>query len=242
MPLLCTSSAPPHVQVLCADPLMTPLEQLQHLPTYIARCSKLLVLCSPNLTDSLRAVLEMYVWRASGGLPEDVECLLVAPRSLTLPQRKQRWDATIAAFDTFHAAVMEVTAELPDVKERVTYAIRLATITHFNEVIRSFTSLVQKAAAADAVSLGQVAQGYSSSNSSGQHGSLLHNPSPASQASRFVSPNNSGRGTRYVTTVTPDTSGRGRKSAARIIEEPISEAAEADCSLSSSDGLSDGDK
>ena len=83
------------VDALCADPLMMPLERLQHLPTYIARCSKLLLLCSPALVDSLRTVLEMYAWRASGGVPEDVQCLLVAPRSLTPAQRKARWDLSL---------------------------------------------------------------------------------------------------------------------------------------------------
>jgi hypothetical protein len=130
--------------VLCADPLMVGVELLQHMPVHMARCSKLLLLVSPTITDSLRVVTELYTWRASGGQLAGVECVLVAPQGASADERQKRWQATIAAFDAFHVAYSR--SKQKDEAERMTHAIQLATVPHFNEVIRSFVQPVQRAA------------------------------------------------------------------------------------------------
>lgn len=142
------------LDALSSDPLLSPSEQLAHMPVYMARCSRLLLLCGPSIADSLRTVAQLYAWRASGGLMSKVECVLVAPRAMAPAERQVRWQATVAAFDAFHVLYATPGGAAPEEVERIVHAVELATVSHFNETIRSFMVPVQQAATAEAARRG----------------------------------------------------------------------------------------
>ena len=139
------------LDALSADPLLSPSEQLAHMPVYVARSARLLLLCGPSIVDSVRTVAQLYAWRASGGLMDRVECTLVAPRGTDDSARQARWRSTIAAFDTFHATDAQQLSSHADEARRIALAVEIGTIAHINETIRAFMTPVQRAAAADAL-------------------------------------------------------------------------------------------
>lgn len=74
----------------CASRSLAPAELLAHLPCYLARSDRLLLLASPATTLDLTTVTSCYVWRVLGGRPSTVDAVLLASAS---PER------TVAALD-----------------------------------------------------------------------------------------------------------------------------------------------
>jgi hypothetical protein len=62
---------------VCAD--LSPVELLEHMPAYLARSERLLILAGPALPEQLWCAMECYAWVALGGSVEDVDVAIVAP-------------------------------------------------------------------------------------------------------------------------------------------------------------------
>jgi hypothetical protein len=132
------------ISALCTDPLMVASEQLRHLPVYVARSSRLLLLVSHTITSSARAVVELLAFAASGGAPSDVDCVLVCDRTIGVADRQKRWAIIAAAFDTFNVAATHQ-RRLGEA-ERLASAMRLVGDAPTNELVRTFAQAVRKAA------------------------------------------------------------------------------------------------
>ncbi|KAG8469828.1 hypothetical protein KFE25_006283 [Diacronema lutheri] len=117
----------------CADPTLTPSQQLAHMPIYLSRSRKLLLLAGPTLVDRLWCVMELYAWRAVGGRLDDV---VVAPVANELRDAHR----LLASFDAFH--VMYAKATRQDDARRIIHAVELATVSRFNDVVREYLPLV----------------------------------------------------------------------------------------------------
>lgn len=126
------------LDALCADLSVEPHKLLQHMPIYLAKCKKLLLLCGPTVVDRLWCVTELFCWRAMGGKQLDVEIVLVAP-----PGESAELERIVARFDAFHVMYCQATYEEDQV--RMEHAVELATVTRFNDRVRWFYPLIQDA-------------------------------------------------------------------------------------------------
>jgi hypothetical protein len=126
------------MDALCPDATPAALSALQRMPVFLAKCSKLLILCGPTLIDQLWCATELFCWRATGGKQLDVEVALVAPAG-----ESEALTRIIASFDAFH--VMYCVAQRADEQARMEYAVELATISRFNDRVRWFYPIVQEA-------------------------------------------------------------------------------------------------
>jgi hypothetical protein len=108
---------------LCASRSLAPAELLAHLPCYLARSDRLLLLVSPETPLDLTVATTCYVWRVLGGRPSTVDAVLLASASPTL---------TVDAFDTFHVMHTGVTdgdkLERAAATERLRSCVRLANV------------------------------------------------------------------------------------------------------------------
>lgn len=116
------------LQALCADPSLTDVQLLEHLPVYLARSHRLLVLAGPTLPSRLHCALECYAWRAIGGRPQDVDI------SLTASTPDERADV-VSSIDAFHVMWTRGGSN-SEVLERIVRTIELASIDLFNNGLR----------------------------------------------------------------------------------------------------------
>jgi hypothetical protein len=147
---------------LCAEPSLSAAQLLGHMPCYLARCDKLLLLASPRTPLDFIGAMASYVWTVLGGRTEDVHVELAK----AVPPAH-----TLAAFDAFHvmhadlnlkaalrggggapatapAACPSGERELGEVAERLRACVRLATVRKFNWAVREVLPAVHDAAAA----------------------------------------------------------------------------------------------
>lgn len=124
------------MDLLCTDPSLQPHEHLQHMPAYLAKSRRLLLLAGPTVTDRLWCTMELFLWFAVGGTLEGVY-VLPAVESEAASQK------VIASFDTF--AVMNARARREDDKLQMVRAIELAHVSRFNDVVRSYLPVVRLA-------------------------------------------------------------------------------------------------
>jgi hypothetical protein len=71
------------------------VQLLEHMPAYLARSERLLILAGPELPEQLWCAMEVYTWCALGGCIEDVEVVIVALAPTHV-------GAIVSAFDAFH--------------------------------------------------------------------------------------------------------------------------------------------
>jgi hypothetical protein len=132
------------LQQLCASRSLAPAELLAHLPCYLARSDRLLLVASPETPLDLTAATTCYVWRVLGGRPATVDAVLLASAS---PAR------TVAAFDTFHVMHSGSLTDGDELEragatERLRACVRLAGVCAFNVAVRDLLPVVQAAARA----------------------------------------------------------------------------------------------
>jgi hypothetical protein len=123
-----------YIDEACGDPALTPAERVAHLPFYLARSRRLLVLAGPTLTAQLSAVIELYTWRVMAGALDDTEVL---PLATSGPLA----DRIVASFDAFHARHATASSHRADAAEEnalFVRALELASVTTINEVVRSY--------------------------------------------------------------------------------------------------------
>mmetsp|Transcript_20452 Transcript_20452/g.48371 ORF Transcript_20452/g.48371 Transcript_20452/m.48371 type:complete len:685 (-) Transcript_20452:88-2142(-) len=113
------------------------LVHLAHLPFHMARARKLLVLCSVDFLRSFEAVAQLYVWIATGGSLDDV--VLVPLGGPTAAED------VLSSLDAFHVMWIEPVANR-QVQERLVRTVEIASVSRFNEVVRSFIRCVPQGA------------------------------------------------------------------------------------------------
>jgi hypothetical protein len=121
---------------MCSD--LSPLELLAHMPAYLARSERLLVLAGPALPEQLWCAMECYAWVALGGCIENIEVVIVASTPASVR-------AVVSAFDAFHV-MYSLSNDDTDTRRRLMAAIELAGIAHFNATLRQLMPRVQAAA------------------------------------------------------------------------------------------------
>ncbi|KAJ1636960.1 hypothetical protein T492DRAFT_956313 [Pavlovales sp. CCMP2436] len=121
---------------VCAN--LTPVELLEHMPVYIARSKKLLILAGPELPAQLWCAVECYTWFALGGRIEDVEVAIVGADAANI-------GAVVSAFDAFHV-MYSLAGEETCTRRRLMATIEFAGITLFNGTLRELTLRVKEAA------------------------------------------------------------------------------------------------
>lgn len=126
------------IDVLCADVSLTSIELLEHMPVYLARSKRLLLLASAKLTERLWSAMECWTWFVLGRQIESIDVVIVR-----LPGVEVRH--AISAFDSFHV-MWSLSSEGPAVRRRLEHAVELASVQHFNAKLRELTPLVQRAA------------------------------------------------------------------------------------------------
>jgi hypothetical protein len=143
---------PPHVwfDSLCADPSLPPAELLSHLPYYIPRCRRMLVLASPGAASHPPCAFAIYLWTAMGGRLEDIEGELVR-------KDEPSCRATAAAFGSFdvkRATVVDpafapdsVLALDPAVARTVAQVADIASAGRFNRAVHELAPAVGRAIA-----------------------------------------------------------------------------------------------
>lgn len=124
------------MDLLCNDPSLQPHEHLQHMPAYLAKSRRLLLLAGPTVADRLWCTVELFCWFAVGGTLEGVHVLPIV-------ESEAASQMVAASFDTF--AVMETRASREDDKLRMVHAVELAHISRFNDVVRSYLPVVRSA-------------------------------------------------------------------------------------------------
>lgn len=124
----------------CADPSLLPRERLPHMLPCLAMCRKLLLVASPSVLDELWTVCELFAWLLLGGSLEDVEVVIIVGTS-----NEEANNAVLAAFDAF--AVMYARAARADDEERIVRAVELASVSRFNEAVRSYLPRIREAVA-----------------------------------------------------------------------------------------------
>lgn len=120
-----------------ADPGLTPEERLAHLPTYLGRSRRLLLLAGPRLALELECAVAMYVWRATGGTLDAVDVVPTA-------SSQQEHTAAVASFDTF-AVLFSAMPPPGGARDRLVRCVQLATPHRFNEVVRAYLPVVRDA-------------------------------------------------------------------------------------------------
>jgi len=126
--------------------ILSPVELLEHMPVYIARSNRLLILAGPELPAQLWCAMECYTWFALGGRIEDVEVAIVGADAGNI-------STVVSAFDAFH-----VMYSLSDgdsaARRRLMAATELAGIAAFNMTLRRLVPRVKEAADRLAAELG----------------------------------------------------------------------------------------
>lgn len=126
------------LDVACADERLAPAEQLALMPCYLAQSRRLLLLAGPSLADDLRCCIELYAWRAMGGLLAEVDVVPVVEDEAGARRLE-------ASFDAFH--VMWAKGLREDEVSRMVHSVELATVARFNETIREHLAPVARATA-----------------------------------------------------------------------------------------------
>jgi len=121
---------------VCAD--LSPVELLEHMPVYIARSKRLLILAGPELPAQLWCAMECYTWFALGGRIEDVEVAIVASDAANA-------GAAVSAFDAFHV-MYSLSGGESCTRRRLMAAVELAGIRRFNGTLRKLMPRVKDAA------------------------------------------------------------------------------------------------
>ena len=129
------SGATVWLDVLSARADAEPIERLEHLPFHLARARKLLVLIGVEFARSFEAVMQLYVWAATGGSLDKVEVVLLGgPESAA---------AVYASLDAFHVMWAQP-ARCKACQERLVRAVEIASVGGFNEVVRAYLPCVGK--------------------------------------------------------------------------------------------------
>ncbi|KAJ1632620.1 hypothetical protein T492DRAFT_21327 [Pavlovales sp. CCMP2436] len=117
---------------------ISPVELLEHMPVYIARSKRLLILAGPGLPAQLWCAMECYTWFALGGRIEDVEVAIVASDAANA-------GAAVSAFDAFHV-MYSLSGGESCTRRRLMAAVELAGIRRFNGTLRKLMPRVKDAA------------------------------------------------------------------------------------------------
>lgn len=107
---------PPRVWLgsLCIDPSLSRVELLEHMPTYLARSERLLLLAGSHGITHLWSAVEVFVFRQMGGLVHNIDVEIVGAPPVQYDSDGIVWngnsirlyaDSVVSAFDTFHAMV-----------------------------------------------------------------------------------------------------------------------------------------
>lgn len=148
---------PPRVWLssLCNDPSLSRVELLEHMPTYIGRSERLLVLASSQGITHLWNAIECYVFLALGRRVEQIDVSVVAGqpqtdmsdasrRTLADAASNAHASSVVSALDTFHAMLTSMHDEDPEVCSRLLHAVDLVGVAHFNAVVRKTASRVRQ--------------------------------------------------------------------------------------------------
>lgn len=147
---------PPRVWLssLCADPSLSRVEQLEHVPVYLARSHHLLLLTSSRGITHLWTAIELFSFRALGGHVDHIDVAIVRPQpsgSERTPSgdsvERMYLGSVLSAFDTFHAMLTSTRDEKPEVRSRLLYAVELVSVASFNSVVREVMPRVRAASA-----------------------------------------------------------------------------------------------
>ncbi|KAJ1627227.1 hypothetical protein T492DRAFT_877045 [Pavlovales sp. CCMP2436] len=111
---------------VCAG--ISPVEQLEHMPVYVARSKRLLILAGPELPAQLWCAMECYTWFALGGCIEKVEVAIVGADAENI-------GAVVSAFDAFHVMYSLSDGDTA-ARGRLMAATELAGIIQFNATLR----------------------------------------------------------------------------------------------------------
>ncbi|KAJ1636927.1 hypothetical protein T492DRAFT_860811 [Pavlovales sp. CCMP2436] len=117
---------------------ISPVELLEHMPVYIARSERLLILAGPELPAQHWCAMECYTWFALGGRIEDVEVAIVASDAATA-------GAFVSAFDAFHVMYSLLDGDT-SARQRFMAAIELVGVARFNWTLRRLVPRVKEAA------------------------------------------------------------------------------------------------
>mmetsp|Transcript_4114 Transcript_4114/g.13762 ORF Transcript_4114/g.13762 Transcript_4114/m.13762 type:complete len:171 (-) Transcript_4114:140-652(-) len=98
------------MDALCVDPSLTATQLLAHMPVYLARSERLVILWGPELLSSALCVAQLLCWRLLGGAARDVDIVPVA-------EDAQGLEAVMASADVFH--VRRVVSSSPQILEQV---------------------------------------------------------------------------------------------------------------------------
>ena len=128
-----------------ADLSLVATELLEHMPVYMARCRRLLVLAGARTPDLISSAVEVYAWFALGGRIEEVEVAIVAPDGRGDAGSNAGLGAVVSAFDAFHA-MYSLADDDTEVARRLMAAIELAGVAQLNGVLRELLPLVMAAA------------------------------------------------------------------------------------------------
>jgi hypothetical protein len=128
---------------LCTDLSLSASERLEHLPLYLARSQRLLVLAGPKLTNRLWNTIEIHTWFALGGRLEDIDVALIGPPGALA-------DEAISALDAFHVMYTDAQEMDPTLRARLQHVVEIASISQFNSSVRQLVPLVRRLVASSA--------------------------------------------------------------------------------------------
>lgn len=142
---------------LCVDPSLSEIELLEHMPVYLARSERLLLLASTRGITHLRNAVECYVFRALGGPLSrmDVSIIGMAPVVRRSTQgidddvgiSREYTSSVVSAFDTFHVMFTSTRGEVLHVRARLLRAVELVNVAYFNMIVRETVARVRAAVA-----------------------------------------------------------------------------------------------